>query len=101
MIITTAQKNKSVTKLCRDVTTKCVAYLVAVIHQDEEEVKATHDGSGQVHILLQTLAAIVAPAHRVGGSEDGCASVQGGLQETDIYIDIYSVSHNTKLVRIL
>lgn len=63
-----------------------MAYLVAVIHQDEEEVKATHDGSGQVHILLQTLAAIVAPAHRVGGSEDGRASVQGGLQETDICV---------------
>lgn len=54
-------------------------HLVAVVHQDEEEVKATHDGGGQVDVLLQTLAAIVAPADGVGGGEDGCASIQGGL----------------------
>lgn len=54
-------------------------YLVAVVHQDEEEVEATHDGSGQVDILLQTLAAIVAPTDGVGSGEDGRASIQGGL----------------------
>lgn len=60
-----------------------MAYLIAVVHQDEEEVKAAHDGGGQVDILLQTLAAVVAPTDRVGGSQDGRASVQGGLEETE------------------
>lgn len=56
------------------------AYLIAVVHQDEEEVEATHDGGRQVDVLLQTLAAVVAPSHRVGGGEDGGAGVQRGLQ---------------------
>lgn len=60
----------------------CVhAYLIAIVHQDEEKVKAAHDGGGQVDVLLQTLAAVVAPADRVRGGQDGCASIQGGLEE--------------------
>lgn len=59
------------------------SYLVTVVHQDEEEVKAAHDGGAEVDVLFQTLAAVVAPAHRVGGSQDGCASVQGGLEEKE------------------
>lgn len=55
-------------------------HLIAVVHQDEEEVKAAHDGSRQVHVLLQTLAAIVAAAHRVGGGQDGGAGVKCGLR---------------------
>lgn len=70
-------------------------HLIAVVHQDEEEVKATHDGSGQVDVLLQALAAIVAPADRVGSGEDGCASVQGGLQETEAKTD-YSTAERTE-----
>lgn len=58
------------------------AYLIAVVHQDEEEVKSTHDGSSEVHVLLQALAAIVASTNRVRGGENGGASVQSGLQET-------------------
>lgn len=58
------------------------AHLVAVVHQDEEEVKATHDGSSEVHVLLQALAAIVASTNGVCSGENGGASVQGGLQET-------------------
>lgn len=58
------------------------AYLVAVVHQDEKEVKSTHDGSCEVHVLLQTLAAIVASTDGVCSGENGGASVQGGLQET-------------------
>lgn len=56
-------------------------YLIAVVHQDEEEVEAAHDGGGHVDVLLQTLAAVVASTDRVGGSQDGRASVQGGLEE--------------------
>lgn len=62
-------------------------YLVAVVHQDEEEIEATHDGSGQVDVLLQTLAAIVAPTDGVGSGEDGRASVQGGLGEKEAKTD--------------
>lgn len=58
-------------------------YLIAVVHQDEEEVEAAHDGGGQVDVLLQALAAVVAPTDRVGGSQDGRAGVQGGLEETE------------------
>ncbi len=58
------------------------AYLIAVVHQNEEEVEAAHDGSGQVDVLLQTLAAVVAPTDGVSGSQDGRASVQRGLEET-------------------
>lgn len=58
------------------------AYLVAVVHQDEEEVKSTHDGRREVHVLLQALAAIVASPDGVCGSQNGSASVQGGLRET-------------------
>lgn len=58
----------------------CVhAYLIAVVHQDEEEVKSAHDGGCQVDVLLQTLAAVVAPTDWVGGSQDGGASIQGCL----------------------
>lgn len=57
--------------------------LIAVVHQDEEEVEAAHDGGGQVDVLLQALAAVVAPSDWVGGSQDGCASVQGGLKKTE------------------
>lgn len=53
-----------------------VTHLIAVVHQDEEEVEAAHDGSRQVDILLQTLAAIVAAAHRVGSGQDGGAGVK-------------------------
>lgn len=56
-----------------------VMHLIAVVHQDEEEVEAAHDGSRQVDILLQTLAAIIATAHRVGGGQDGGAGVKCGL----------------------
>lgn len=70
-------------------------HLIAVVYQDEEEVKATHDGSSQVDVLLQALAAIVAPADRVGGGEDGCASVQGGLQETELKSD-YCTAERTE-----
>lgn len=59
------------------------AYLITLVHQDEEEVEAAHDGGGQVDVLLQTLAAVVAPTDRVGGSQDGGASIQGGLEETE------------------
>lgn len=55
-------------------------HLIAVIHQDEEEVETAHDGSRQVDILLQALAAVVAAAHRVGGGQDGGAGVQCGLR---------------------
>lgn len=62
----------------------CVhTYLIAVVHQDEEEVEAAHDGGGQVDVLLQTLAAVVASADRVGGSQDGRTGVQGGLEQTE------------------
>lgn len=57
-------------------------YLIAVVHQDEEEVKSTHDGSREVHVLLQALAAVVASTNRVRSGENGSASIQGGLQET-------------------
>lgn len=57
-------------------------YLVAVVHQDEEEVKSTHDGSSEVDVLLQALAAIVASANRVCSGQNGGASVESGLQET-------------------
>lgn len=43
-------------------------HLIAVVHQDEEEVKAAHDGGGQVNVLLQALAAVVAAADGVGCS---------------------------------
>lgn len=59
------------------------AYLITVVHQDEEEVEAAHDGGGQLDVLLQALAAVVAPADRVGGSQDGRASVQRGLEQTE------------------
>lgn len=62
--------------------TEPAAYLIAVVHQDEEEVKSTHDGSSEVHVLLQALAAIVASANRVCSGENGGASVQSGLRET-------------------
>lgn len=75
--------------------TEYAVHLIAVVHQDEEEVKATHDGSGQVDVLLQALAAIVAPADRVGSGEDGCASVQGGLQETEAKTD-YSTAERAE-----
>lgn len=75
--------------------TEYAVHLIAVVHQDEEEVKATHDGSGQVDVLLQALAAIVAPADRVGRGEDGCASVQGGLQETEAKSD-YCTAEKTE-----
>lgn len=55
-------------------------YLIALVHQDEEEIKAAHNGSGQVDVLLQTLAAVVASVDRVSSSQDGCASVQGSLR---------------------
>lgn len=58
-------------------------HLVAVVHQDEEEVEAAHDGSRQVDVLLQTLAAIVAAAHRVGGGQDGGAGVKCGLRSAE------------------
>lgn len=62
--------------------TETEAYLIAVVHQDEEEVKSAHDGSSEVHVLLQALAAIVASTNRVCSGENGGASVQSGLQET-------------------
>lgn len=65
--------------VCRRSSAGSVVHLVAVVHQDEEEVEAAHDGSRQVDILLQTLAAVVAAAHRVGGGQDGGASVECGL----------------------
>lgn len=55
-------------------------HLVAVVHQDEEEVEAAHDGGGQVDVLLQALAAVVAAADGVGRCQDGRASVQGRLK---------------------
>lgn len=62
--------------ICERASPPSVAHLIAVVHQDEEEVEAAHDGSRQVDILLQTLAAIVAAAHRVGGGQDGGAGVK-------------------------
>lgn len=50
-------------------------HLVAFVHQDEEEVEAAHDGGRQVDVLLQALAAVVAPADGVGGGQDGGAGV--------------------------
>lgn len=65
---------------CTDGINTC---LIAVVHQDEEEVEAAHDGGGQVDVLLQTFPAVVAPSDRVGCSQDGGASIQGGLEETE------------------
>ncbi|KAF3858565.1 hypothetical protein F7725_011766 [Dissostichus mawsoni] len=58
---------------------------IELVHQDEEEVEAAHDGGGHVDVLLQTLAAVVAPAHRVGCSQDGGASqyLDSGLGDAD------------------
>lgn len=58
-------------------------YLIALVHQDEEEVKAAHDGGAQVDVLLQTLAAVVASTDGVGSSQDGRARVQGSLSEEE------------------
>lgn len=58
-------------------------HLVAFVHQDEEEVEAAHDGGRQVDVLLQALAAVVAPADGVGGGQDGGAGVQGGLRREE------------------
>lgn len=55
-------------------------HLIAVVHQDEEEVETAHDGSRQVDILLQALAAVVAAAYRVGSGQDGGAGIQCGLR---------------------
>lgn len=66
----------------RNVLTEPEAHLIAVVHQDEEEVESTHDGSSEVHVLLQALAAVVASTNRVCSGENGGASVQSGLQET-------------------
>lgn len=63
--------------------THSAPYLITIIHQDEEEVKTAHDGGGQVDVLLQTLATVITSTNRVGGSQDGCASVQCGLKETE------------------
>lgn len=79
---TQASDSQSFINPHRSVLTEPEAYLVAVVHQDEEEVKSTHDGSSEVHVLLQALAAIVASTNWVCGSENGGASVQSGLQET-------------------
>ena len=70
-------------------------YLITVVHQDEEEVEAAHDGGGQVDVLLQTLAAVVAPTDGVGGGQDGGASVQGGLEETEVKSE-YSTAEMTE-----
>lgn len=56
-------------------------HLIAVVHQDEEEVEAAHDGSGQVDVLFQTLAAVVATTDRVSSRQDGCTGIQSGLED--------------------
>lgn len=58
-------------------------YLIAVVHQDEEEIEAAHDGCRQVDVLLQALAAVVAPVDGVGCSQDGRASIQCGLEREE------------------
>lgn len=63
--------------------TDCAPHLIAIVHQDEEEVKAAHDGSGQIDVLFQTLATVIASANRVGSSQDGRASVQGCLKKRE------------------
>lgn len=83
--LTNIQRNLSVGFNTISVSRSCIGvyvYLITVVHQDEKEVEAAHDGGGQVDVLFQTLTAVVAPADRVGGGEDGCASVQGGLEVT-------------------
>ncbi|KAG7227342.1 hypothetical protein INR49_000347 [Caranx melampygus] len=43
-----------------------------------------------------TLAAVVASTHRVGSSQDGCASVQGGLEEAETKSDIRGIKTVSK-----
>lgn len=57
-------------------------YLVTVVHQNEEEVKTTHDRSAQVHVLFQAFAPVIASTDWVGSSQDGRAGVQSGLRRT-------------------
>lgn len=64
---------------CRKPLAGSIVHLIAVVHQDEEEVEAAHDGSRQVDILLQALAAVIAATHRVGGGQDGGAGIKCSL----------------------
>lgn len=50
-------------------------YLITLIHQDKEEVKAGHDGRRHVDVLLQGLCAVVSAVDRVGGSQDRCSGI--------------------------
>ena len=47
-----------------------VSDLVAVVHQDEEQVKSAHDGGRHVDVELEALAPVVPPTNRVGCCQD-------------------------------
>ena len=54
-------------------------YLIALIYQNEEQVKSGHDGVRHVDIVFQRLGAIVTAINGVGCSQDGCTGIQCGL----------------------
>ncbi len=56
-----------------------VHHLVALVQDDEKEVETGQDGGGDVHVLPQSLGAVVAAVEGVGGGEHTRAGVECGL----------------------
>ena len=42
------------------------SHLVALVHEDEEEIKSRHDGGRHLDVLLERLGAVIAPSYGVG-----------------------------------
>ena len=54
-----------------------VGDLVAIVHQDEEQVKSAHDGGRHVDVLLEALTPVIATSIGIGSSQYTCPSGKG------------------------
>jgi len=63
-----------------DVLCQVAVYgLVGFVPDHEEQVESAHDGGAEVEVRAQRRLGVVPAADRVGGGEDGGASVEGGV----------------------
>ena len=52
---------------------------VHLVHHHVQQVEAREDRGGEVYVVLQRLALVIAPPERVGGGQDGGPRVERGL----------------------
>ncbi len=57
--------------------------LVALVNEDEEEIESRHKGRRQLNVLSERARPVVATADRVCSRQDGRASVQRRLKDTE------------------